>query len=533
MAGDRYYVNVQLGLSPAESADRLADAFAAISQEFQPIQLDCLPPRTQALVLARRASEVPYISRQMVEAKIKQANNTKGGVSGDLPVKLAKEFGPELARPVAQIFREISKSGEWPSRLKLEQGIPLKKSQNPQSESEIRIISLTQLLSKVFEKIVADWLLKYISDKLDANQYGGRKGSSTSHGWLLQIVMGFLKGRKLVVTYRGVQSGVKEMPGGGPQGTILGMLLFLVLINSAGFAHEDRAIGSRVAKATNVRKAISNIHLKFVDDLTIAESLKLKDVLSVQEQELQRPLQYHERFEQTLDPVKSQVQVQLNELSKHADTNKMRINHSKTKVMLFNSAKKFDFQPNLVIDEVNLEVVEQMKLLGVVITSDLKWDKNTDYITKKAFSRLWLLRRLKKLGASRAALLDIYVKNVRSVVEYSSVVWGSSLTLKNTAQIERVQKAVFAIVLGKQYVTYPEACAELKMETLSQRRLQLARKFALKTSKHPIHKNWFEPNLPQKVTRQTQLKFKPPQARTERFLKSAIPFLTNLLNEVT
>ena len=93
-----------------------------------------------------------------------------------------------------------------------------------------------------------------ISDKLDANQYGGRKGSTTSHGWLLQIVMGFLKGPKLVVTYRGVQSGVKEIPGEGPQGTILGMLLFLVLINSAGFAHKDRAIGTNVAKSANVRK---------------------------------------------------------------------------------------------------------------------------------------------------------------------------------------------------------------------------------------------------------------------------------------
>ena len=507
---------------------------------------------------------------------------TKGGVKGDLAVKLAKEFRPELARPVSQIFRKIAKTGVWPARWKLEQGIPLKKTTNPKNESEIRIISLTPFLSKVFEKIVADWLLSYISDKLDVNQYGGRKGSSTSHylidfitfilynqdlpeseavlaamvdyekafnrqdhatllailgdmgvpGWLLRIIMGFLTERQLVVTYRGVQSGVKEMPGGGPQGTVLGMLLFLVLINSAGFAEEDRAIGTRVTKASNVRNAISNIHLKFVDDLTIAESLKLKDVLSVQEQELERPLQYHERFEQTLDPVKSQVQAQLNELSKHADTHKMRINHSKTKVMLFNAAKKFDFQPNLVIDDVKLEVVEQMKLLGVVITSDLKWDQNTDYITKKAFSRLWLLRRLKKLGASRAALLDIYVKNVRSVVEYSSVVWGSSLTLKNTEQIERVQRAVFAIILGKQYVSYQEACAELNMETLSLRRLQLSRQFALKTSKHPIYKNWFEPNVPQKATRQTQPKFKPPQARTERFLRSAIPFLTNLLNEV-
>ena len=103
----------------------------------------------------------------------------------------------------------------------------------------------------------------------------------------------------------------------------------------------------------------------------------------------------------------------------------MRINHAKTKIMLFNSAKKHDFQPELSMEGVKLEVVEKMKLLGVIITSDLTWDENTEFITNKAFSRLWLLRRLKKLGASRAALCDIYAKNVRSVLEFSAAVWHS------------------------------------------------------------------------------------------------------------
>ena len=86
------------------------------------------------------------------------------------------------------------------------------------------------------------------------------------------------------------------MPGGGPQGTNLGMLL--VLINSAGFPEDNRTMGARVTKAAHVRKAVTNIHLKYVDDLTIAESLKLKDVLAVDEnKEWERPLNYNKRFE--------------------------------------------------------------------------------------------------------------------------------------------------------------------------------------------------------------------------------------------
>ena len=82
----------------------------------------------------------------------------------------------------------------------------------------------------------------------------------------------------------------------------------------------------------------------------------------------------------------------------------MKINQTISKVRLFNTSYKNDFTPELEIDGVMLELVEKMKLLGVIITSDLKWRENTEFITKKALERLWLQKRLKKLGASTAAL---------------------------------------------------------------------------------------------------------------------------------
>ena len=71
-------------------------------------------------------------------------------------------------------------------------------------------------------------------------------------GWLLNNVIGFLSDRELVVAYKGAKSASKPMPGGGPQGTVLGMLLFLVLINSAGFPEADRTIGTRATKAVQL-----------------------------------------------------------------------------------------------------------------------------------------------------------------------------------------------------------------------------------------------------------------------------------------
>ena len=90
------------------------------------------------------------------------------------------------------------------------------------------------------------------------------------------------------------------------------MFLFLVLINDAGFTHEDRSLGDKLTKAANARKAIQNLHLKYVDDLTIAESIRLNDVLSVENNKVwERPLKYHERTMMVLNPVEDIVQQEL------------------------------------------------------------------------------------------------------------------------------------------------------------------------------------------------------------------------------
>ena len=51
--------------------------------------------------------------------------------------------------------------------------------------------------------------------------------------------------------------------------------------------------------------------------------------------------------------------------------------------------------------QLNQEFIWSCKLLGVIIQSNLKWNKNTDDICKWAFSRMWMIRRLKALGANR------------------------------------------------------------------------------------------------------------------------------------
>ena len=156
----------------------------------------------------------------------------------------------------------------------------------------------------------------------------------------------------------------------------------------------------------------------------------------------------------------------MKEVSKYALENEMKLNKDKTKVMLFNSARQSDFMPNIEVDGQNLDVVEEFKLLGVMISSNLKWQANTDYITKKAFSRLWMIRRLKNLGLNLSSLVKVFTTQVRSVLEFGAVTWHPMLTTANSKSIERVQKAALAIILSPNYKSYVEALALTKLERL-------------------------------------------------------------------
>ena len=79
--------------------------------------------------------------------------------------------------------------------------------------------------------------------------------------------MGFLTERELIVRYRGKQSDRKWLPGGSPQGTRLGLFLFLILINAAGYEEHEKHLGEHITLKQNKRKIIPSIHMKFVDNM--------------------------------------------------------------------------------------------------------------------------------------------------------------------------------------------------------------------------------------------------------------------------
>ena len=165
----------------------------------------------------------------------------------------------------------------------------------------------------------------------------------------------------------------------------------------------------------------------------------------------------------------------------------------------------------------------------MIIQSDLKWSSNTTDIVQRAAKKLWLIRRLKKFGATVEELVDLYTKYSRSILEFAVPVWHCAITAYERNSIERVQKMALHLILGERYKSYERALEMLGLETLETRRTRLCINFALKAEKNEKFKNWFKLK-PSVSTRQPSDKYWGPVARTTRLQQSAIPYLTNLLN---
>ena len=113
--------------------------------------------------------------------------------------------------------------------------------------------------------------------------------------------------------------------------------------------------------------------MKYIDDLSYVHSLDLKKCLKKNtDMNFPRPLSYHDRTEHYLPESESVIQTQVNKLNRFAEDMDMKINKEKSKVMIFNTSRTFDFLPRITIDCINyLEVVEEMKLLGIIFQSNM------------------------------------------------------------------------------------------------------------------------------------------------------------------
>ena len=209
----------------------------------------------------------------------------------------------------------------------------------------------------------------------------------------------------------------------------------------------------------------------------------------------------------------------------------LKINTKKTKIMVFNFSQNFDFLPQLSFPGADpLEVIYKTKLLGITLTSNLSWAEHVDDVCRRATKKLWVLIQFKTLGGTTPQLVTVYQCRVRTILEFGAPVFHCGLTGDQSRQLELVQKKALAIILGRGYLNYESALAQLQLDRLDTRRTKLSLNFAVSCTKSVKHKSMFPRNPDNGLNLRHPKIFAEPLCKTSRYFNSPVSYLSRLLN---
>jgi hypothetical protein len=544
------------GLDPQEQVQKVADSFAKVSQEYGPVNIDELP----AFLPAEKA---PQVEVYQVYKRIQSQKKTRSTLDMDIPHSLRKAGAEFLAEPLTDIFNSSLKQGKYPRPWKQEMVTPVpKKKKTLKQLNDVRKIASTSDYSKIFEHILLELIFNDISGKIDSRQYGGRKGVGTEHllitlidrvkkalddpesltvilssyDWkgafdrvdptnvirklillgvrssLVNVLIDFLNERKMQVKMNGKTSSNLDLIGGGPQGSIIGQLLYIIASNDV------------------VQDIPNDDKFKYIDDLSIVEEVRHKPNLMEYDvlQHVPSDVATGQRF---LPHSTFKTQDINNQITQWTEQNKMKLNSEKSNYMVVSSSKE-NFATRLTLDNAKIDRVKEICHLGVWITEDMTWNKHVSQICKGCYPRVKMLSKLKYVGVEVEELINIYTLFIRSKTEYCSTVFHSSLSERLSDKIEAIQKTCLRVILGEMYISYEAALEMSGLESLHMRRTNRSLKFALKCASHPTASTMFPPN-PTLDTHDVRYRerFEVNKSRTETYKKSAIPYLQRRLNE--
>ena len=329
---------------------------------------------------------------------------------------------------------------------------------------------------------------------------------------LLPLLVSYLTDRKMTVKYREAISSERSLPGGGAQGTLLGPIEYSCQSNDS-------------ANCVN-----ENQRYKFVDDLTTIE------VISVITKVVAYNFHHHVASDiginsQYIPKENLETQNVISSINSWTLNQKMKLNSAKTKYMIINYTRKYQFNTRLTLNDTILDCIQEIKLLGVELNDDLTWKDNTSTLVKKGFARLSLLRKLVCFSVPKSDLTEVFIIFIRSLLEYCCVVWHSTITEEEKTDLERVQKCAVRIILRNDYTTYEEGLEKLNLVPLLDRREELLQTFAQQCLKTDKTAKWFPKNIINDHNTRNTEEYKVQFANNERLRNSTIPYLQRLLNK--
>ena len=388
------------------------------------------------------------------------------------------------ANILADIINSSFEYSFFPNRWKQTIVKPIPKISNPSKASDYRPISLLPAFSKISEKIAAKQMTDFLEGHklLDHLQSAYKRGHSTTtallnvsdsifkamdesevilltlldyskafdtanhrlilaklkhlgfHNSALQWITSYLTGRKQKVS-TDTDSEWEFIKNGVPQGSILGPLLFTVLV-------------SDISESINSGK-----YHTYADDV-----------------------QWYIKFkpEECIDSFETANMVMSN-IVKYSNDNFLKLNTDKTKYIVLGSPgnlkKLSDVQlPPLTLNGDILERKYELKNLGVIFDKNMQWTDHINSMVGKSYGRLKQAYKFRNFLSieSRFKLVETYIL---SLFNYGDVLF-QNITAKLSNKIQLVQNSCMRFIFGLRKYDHISHCYDKnKTMNMENRRL--------------------------------------------------------------
>ena len=382
-----------------------------------------------------------------------------------------------LARPLYIFWKKCFDEGTIPLSLKKSLITPIHKGGSKATKSNYRPVALTSHLIKIFEKIMRKNISAFMDEhnKFNTNQHGFRAGRSCvsqllahydqvlelleeslnvdvtyldfskafdkvdfsivlnklkQHGISGKIhnwIQSFLTDREQVVVVDGGQSDPVPVVSGVPQGSVLGPLIFIILMSDidAGILHDT--IVRSFADDTRATKGVSNVAdcSKFQEDL----------------------LQIYE----------------------WAESNNMEFNSLKFEIMRYGKDEVLKLCTSYISNDGSvIDVKEHIKDLGITISDDCTFHKHIAQVVETTTKLSgWILRTFKSRDPQ--VMLTLWRALVLPKFDYCSQVW-CPLNKGDIQRLESIQWSFIRKINGMYRLNYWECLSKLNLYSLQRRR---------------------------------------------------------------
>lgn len=451
----------------------LADSLPATEHHFS----EYLPPPCEASFF------MEPINEQTMMNYILSIKPKLGTDDNDISMRTLHDVAKAIAKPLTFIFNLSVETGVFPDQMKISRGIPIHKKGSPFSLDNYRIVAMINSFSKIFEKIGSDRLTNFYEENnffIDS-QFGFRKRTSCTHalgsiineitkkmnedkhvlalfldiqkcfdtvnrtilfrklensgvrGHILNWFKSYFSNRKQRVYVNSTNSSMLcDLTLGILQGSILGVLFFLVFINDIPFACQM------------LRSFL------FADDNTCLLSCNsLQELLELGNSELDKLLQWYSANQLVIHPAKTKAFIfrpPRTNLNLNVDEN------GRTFLPLFlnmNNPNESNISKIIPINLIPNPEESSARLLGVLIDEKLNFKDHFNFMHGKVSKAVFSLKIMKNILDKRHLKL-LYNSYLRSALDYGSALFttASKSTIK---PITILQKKAIRIICGEGY----------------------------------------------------------------------------------